>query len=170
MRRRRLDMVGAIALLAIAVALPTRAVASDGVNLTGLSVGDGIVWHATNPFFVQWDPNPKGYPSVVHFAVRGPHGEVLSTGADPEIWNATKPQVPPSPGIYRFEAWNVNTGSGESGPPVSIPLYFDNERPPSVAVRAPAWVAPGTTIPVQILHPTAPPPLSGIYGYAVSID
>jgi hypothetical protein len=169
-RHRRLDLAGAIVLLAIAVALPTRAAASDGINLTGLRVGDGIVWHAENPFFVQWDPNSIYYPSVVHFAVRGLRGEVLSTGADPENWSATKPQVPPVPGVYRFEAWSVNTISGQSGPVVSVPLYFDNERPPPVSVGAPAWVAPGTTIPVRIFRPTGPPPISGIYGYAVSID
>jgi hypothetical protein len=168
---RRLGLRTAGLLMAVAAlqvsTLPSPAAASDGVH--GLRVGDGIVWHAENPFFVEWDPDPAYILGVVHFAVRGPNGDVLSTGSDPEFWNAAKPEVPPVPGVYRFEAWTVNL-LGLAGPPVSIPLYFDNERPPAPSIGAPAWVAPGTTIPVKISRPTAPLPISRLDGYAVSID
>jgi len=51
-----------------------------------------------------------------------------------------------------------------------VPLYFDNARPGPAAIGAPAWVAPGTAIPVHLSAPSDVPPISGIHGYAISID
>jgi hypothetical protein len=51
-----------------------------------------------------------------------------------------------------------------------VPLYFDDARPQPVSVTAPAWVAAGTVVPIRLSHPAGPLPVSGIEGYAVSID
>src|SRR6201999_4401277 len=61
-------------------------------------------------------------------------------------------------------------GSEVFGPNVRVPLYFDDARPRPVSIAAPAWVAAGTVLPIDISHPAAPLPISGIAGYAVSLD
>jgi hypothetical protein len=169
----RARLLLALALLAI-TALPAAARASDGYNLTGLTVFEGGVWHADNTFYVHWDANPPEKASVVHWVVaNGAGGVILSAGEDPQRWNGATVRVPPTPGIYAFEATNWQLlvfGPDEFGPTVRAPLYFDDARPQPVSIAAPAWVAVGTTVPIRLSHPAAPLPISGIRGYAVSID
>jgi hypothetical protein len=171
---RPLAALVAVAAL-IALALPSPAAASDGVTITGLRVYGGDVWHADNQFRVEWDTNtPTPFLSVVKYAVRGP-GPRLLPGFDNQtvenpVSSATV-SVPSTPGIYWFEAWDYRPNSVEpNGPSVVVPLYFDDARPPAVAVSAPAWVAAGTPVPIHVAPATAPPPVSGIGGYAVTID
>jgi hypothetical protein len=160
----------ALALLAVA-ALPTPAGAA-GPEVAGLRVSGGDVWHADNRFFLEW--NPPGPQSVVHWSLTGgPSGALLAIGEDAERWNAIGVQVPPVPGLYWFEAtdWQpYSYGPEIFGPTVRVPLYFDNAPPRPVSVAVPAWVAAGTVVPIRLSHPTAPLPISGITGYAVSID
>ncbi|HEX4752842.1 MAG TPA: carboxypeptidase-like regulatory domain-containing protein, partial [Solirubrobacterales bacterium] len=150
--------------------------ASDGYHLTGLREPEGTIWRADNSFVVEWDRNPAGSSSIVYWAVRGPDHEPLGTGVgtDTKNWGATTVEVPPVPGLYWFEALNVGEGApftlGGLGPPVSIPLLFDDAPPRSVSITAPAWVAAGTVVPIHLSHPAGPLPVSGIHGYAVSID
>jgi hypothetical protein len=174
-RRLRAAILVTFALLAAVVASPAVAQATDGYNLTGLQVEGGATWHADDNFFVSWDPNPPGSPSVVRWFVSAISGGSTDTvlGEDAERWNAIKVKVPPVPGVYSFEAhdWNLNGfGPDAVGPGVAVPLYFDDVRPAPVSVAAPAWVAPGTPVPIHLSHPGAPLPISGIKGYAVSID
>jgi hypothetical protein len=174
-RRLRASILATFTLLAAVVALPAVAHATDGYNLTGLNVQGGAVWHADDNFFVSWDPNPPGSAYVVHWFVRAVSGGSAGTvlGEDSERWNAIKVKVPPVPGVYLFEAhdWNPNGyGPDAVGPGATVPLYFDDVRPGSVSITAPAWVAPGTPIPIHLSHPAAPLPISGVQGYAVSID
>jgi hypothetical protein len=161
----------AIVLLAVAIAAPALARASDGLNLTGLQVEDGATWHSSRLFFVEWDPNPPGSGSVVHWTVRAADGwpaQPESFGADPEGWNAVKVEVAPVPGIYVFETheWDIFA----IGPGVTVPLYFDDARPGAVGIEAPTWVAAGTAIPIHLSAPAGPLPISGIHGYAIAID
>jgi hypothetical protein len=182
-RRRAFDSTGgrrlcalaiAIALLAVAVALlaasaPARA--SDGLTLTGLQVADGGSWHSSRRFYVQWDPNPPASGSTVHWTVRAADGwpAVMPIfGADPERWNGATVDVPPVPGIYVFEAHNWDIFA--IGPAATVPLYFDDARPGPVGIEAPGWVAAGAPIPVHLAAPAGPLPISGIRGYAVSVD
>jgi hypothetical protein len=166
--------------MALTATLPPLAAASDGYYLTGLHVfGGNGVWHTDNGFFLQWDPNPplSSVEPGIRYVVRGT-GEELMPGypwitvpAD-EVSAAIK--VPPVPGVYHFEARNwkgpTNFGPDREGPSVSVPLYFDDARAPAVSIAAPAWVAAGTPVPIRIGHPAPPLPISGIQGYAVSID
>jgi hypothetical protein len=169
----RARLLLALALLAIG-ALPAGARASDGHNLTGLTVFEGGVWHADPTFHVSWDPNPPGTESVVHWWLGdAATGKAFDFGSDPERWNGIGVKVPAVPGVYFFEAneWpNYSFGSEVFGPRVGVLLYFDDARPQPVSIAAPAWVAAGTVVPIRLSHPAAPLPISGITGYAVSID
>lgn len=71
----------------------------------------------------------------------------------PNRWNATTVSVPPRPGIYLFEAssWRSNVfGPDQFGPPVKVPLHFDDVRPGPVSIVSPAWVAAGTVVPIRL--------------------
>jgi hypothetical protein len=159
----------AVVLVLIGVALPARAEATSELIVTGLHDAEGTVWHAQDQFVLEWDPNPSPLDAVFWYAVRGPNGEDLP-GFEPEMtqFNWAYVSVPPVPGIYSFEI--VDSDGHLAGPLQSVPLLFDNARPPSVAVWAPTWVAAGSPVPIRITPPTAALPLSGIKGYAVSID
>jgi hypothetical protein len=164
----------AIAFLAVAVptlAVPALARATDGLTLTGLRVEDGASWHSSRQFYVQWDPNPPESQSIVRWGVWGADGSPIAPpifGSDLERWNAVKVQVPPVPGVYLFGA--RDWGTPTIGPEVTVPMYFDDARPGAVGIEAPGWVAAGAPIPLHLAAPVGPLPISGIRGYAVSVD
>jgi hypothetical protein len=164
----------AIAFLAVAVptlAVPALARATDGLTLTGLRVEDGASWHSSRQFYVQWDPNPPESQSIVRWGVWGADGSPIAPpifGSDLERWNAVKVQVPPVPGVYLFGA--RDWGTPTIGPEVTVPMYFDDARPGPVRIEAPGWIAAGAPIPVHLAAPAGPLPISGIRGYAVSVN
>jgi hypothetical protein len=168
-----------VLLTLLAAALPSPAAASDGYYVTGLRVYGGNVWHADNQFRLEWDQNPPLTTTepALRYAVRGPAEEFLLgfplITIPPYEWS-TSVSVPPIPGVYLFQIHNWRgpyyAGRDLEGPNASVPLYFDDARPPAVALATPAWVAPGTPVPIHLSYPAAPLPLSGIVGYAVSID
>jgi hypothetical protein len=166
-------LAGALAALALcATVLPTLAAASDGHTITGLHVIGGNVWHADNQFRVEWDPNPPSSQSNVFYAVVGPGGEHLPSSFPNEAENKSTSvtvSVPPVPGVYALEAVETEA-SGGVGPPVYVSLFFDDSRPGPVGIAVPEWVAAGTVVPIHLSHPAEPLPISGIVGYAVSID
>lgn len=173
-RRAALAALAAACAL-IAAAFPSAADASDGTTLTGLHVIGGDVWHAENEFWVEWDPNPPTtFRSVVMYAVRSFAGTYLPGFTERTAENPLHQvavSVPPIPGAYRLEAWNHHPDDVfPNGPRVSVPLYFDDARPGAVGVSAPEWVAAGSAVPIHVTGWTSPAPLSGIQGYAVSID
>jgi hypothetical protein len=165
----------ALGVALLAAALPAPAGASDGTTLTGLHVYGGDVWHADNEFRVEWDPNPPTpFASVVRFAIRGSGRTLLPGFPEQTVENPVAVRVfsvPPVPGVYWFEAWDYHPNDVfPNGPAVAVPVFFDDARPPAAAVSAPAWVAPGTPVPIHVTPPTEALPVSGIHGYAVSID
>jgi hypothetical protein len=173
-RRAAMAVLAAAAAL-VAAAPPAPAGASDGTTLTGLRVFGGDVWHAENQFWVEWDPNPPTPTrSVVMYAVRSPGGTYLPGFPEQTVENPTRQvlvSVPATPGVYRFEAWDHHPGDVfPNGPRTSVPLYFDDARPAAVAVSAPGWVAAGSPVPIRVAWSTGPLPVSGVQGYAVSID
>ena len=171
--RARAALIVILALLA--AALPSAARASDGTTLTGLRVFGGNVWHAENQFWIEWDPNPPTpFRSVVKYAVRGPGDTIMPGFPTQTVENPTNlvlVNVPPTPGVYWLEAWDYHPDDVfPNGPSAFVPLYFDDARPPALTASAPSWVAAGTTVPIHVAAPSGPLPVSGIQGYAVSID
>jgi hypothetical protein len=71
----------------------------------------------------------------------------------------------PGPGNYIFMVWNPG-----NWPPTQVWLNFDDERPGPVALTAPAVIAGAAPITAQISFPRAHVPISGIAGYAVTLD
>jgi hypothetical protein len=167
--RRRQACRAAITLTALAVlvtaALTARtpiARAADGHELTGLVVGEASVWHTDDRFDAFWDPMPPG--TVTAYGVLDAAGREI-----PGYWGTTTEasisfRVPPTPGVYILEAWHAG------GQPVREPLYFDDAHPGPVGLTAPIWTAAGQDIPVRISLPAPPFPVSGIAGYAVTLD
>jgi hypothetical protein len=161
----------ATALAPLACAIATAASASDGHTLTGLRLYGASLWRSTNPFFVEWDPNPSLLTSSVHLQLFRSDGAMVGQATDEGLWSSgINVRVPEESGVYLLTAWDVDTATSAAGPVTWLPLHFDNTPPTSPAVNTPTWVAPGDSIPVHITHPPEPLPLSGIAGYAVSID
>jgi hypothetical protein len=89
-------------------------------------------------------------------------------------WAATAIQhlsVPPTPGAYTAEVW-LEDSAGAEGTPVTAKLRFDNGRPGQIEPPpVPAWIGRAAfPFTLHLGHPAGPPPLSGIRGYAASID
>jgi hypothetical protein len=133
--------------------------------------GGEDAWHAENDFRLEWDP-PGVAVSAVNYRVRDSRGELVAPAVRVP-WNPTLIEsilVSPEPGVYTVELWLEGTG-GTTGPEVSANLRFDDVRPGAARPLAPAgWVSASRATLLRIEAPTGPPPLSGIRGYAVSVD
>lgn len=139
-----------------------------------LRVIDGAdAWHAENDFRLGWDepPGPVAPIAAVHYRVRDEAGAVVGGSRIPWYYNRIdRPQLPPRPGHYTAEVWFENA-LGEQGPTASASLHFDDVSPTAVEPLLPAgWIGAGPAPLLRLTHPTAPLPISGIRGYAVSLD
>jgi len=85
--RSRAAAALAVAVALLAATLPASAGASDGINLTGLHVIGGDVWHADNQFHLEWDPNPAtSFPSEVRYELLG-GGSILRNAISRETFD-----------------------------------------------------------------------------------
>jgi hypothetical protein len=128
-------------------------------------------WHPSRMFALSWS-NPPGV-AAVHYRLLGRGGEVL-IGDTRLAWAASAIDhlsVPGAPGAYRTEVWLEDAG-GAQGPAASATLRFDDSRPGSVEpLPFPAWIGRSAfPYTVHFTHPSSPLPISGVRGYAVSID
>jgi hypothetical protein len=128
-------------------------------------------WHASRMFALSWS-NPPGV-AAVHYRLLGPTGGVL-IGDTTLPWAASAIEhlsVPAAPATYTAEVWLEDTG-GAQGHPVSARLRFDDARPGAVdPLPPPQWLGRSAfPYTVHLTHPSSPPPISGIRGYAVSTD
>jgi hypothetical protein len=163
----------ATAVLAALALLGTQEASAAGPQPIDLSVDGGEEsWHPQRSFALRWS-NPPGSIAAVHYRVLDPSGQV-AVGETTLDWAATAIQhlsVPPAPGAYTAEVW-LEDGKGAEGTPVSAKLRFDNGKPGQVeAAQVPAWIG-RTAFPytLHLGHPAGAPPLSGIRGYAATID
>ncbi len=137
--------------------------------------GEGS-WHPDWGFHISWD-NPGqdgGSPlAATHFQVRDPAGTVISPGEKRTRWaeEHADVNVSPTPGIYTFEVWNENA-LGEQGAIATAKLRYDPTRPGDVApLPVSGWISRNEfPLTLRMAHPAGPFSLSGIRGYAVSID
>ncbi len=161
------------AALAVVVAalLPSSAGAA-AFEPIGLSVDGGEEnWHAEPSFALRWSNPPS--VAAVHYRLLDPSGETSLQEARIG-WPATSIDhltVPNAVGAYTAEVW-LEDGMGNEGPTASARLRFDDTAPGAVAPQEPgAWIGRDDfPLQLRLTHPAEPLPLSGIRGYAVSID
>ncbi len=165
------------ALALLATALLTAALCGGTARGAGLQpidlrvLGGEETWHATPSFTLRWR-NPAGV-AAVQYRVLDPAGTV--SVADTRIsWAASAIEglhVPFVPGAYTAEV-QLEGVNHEVGAPVSATLRFDRTPPGRVEpLRPRGWIG-RAALPyiLRIAHPDGARPLSGIRGYAVSID
>ncbi|MGN6586061.1 MAG: hypothetical protein ACTHKT_01130 [Solirubrobacterales bacterium] len=155
--------------------LPSAAAAAEPLRITNRRVEGGEAsWHAENRFRLEWNqvPGPPTYSRAVLYRIYDSGGNLVEgpirvTGTP----GALDPvEVPPVPGAYRIELW-LEDAEGRAGPPAEAMLRFDDAAPPPPTAGAPAgWLAARQGAVLMVGHPQAPLPLSGIRGYAVSLD
>lgn len=164
-------------LLAALLAVAASGGAAEGAGLQPIDLrvdGGEEAWHATPSFSLRWR-NPTGGPAVasVHYRLLEPSGAV-SLGDTRIGWAATSIEglhVPFSPGAYTAEVW-LEDVDHNVGAPVPAKLRFDRTTPGQVEpLPVAGWIG-RTAFPhaLRLGHPAGPEPLSGIRGYAVSID
>jgi hypothetical protein len=165
----RVSVLAVVAMFAVAI---PAAKAATGLQPLELSVDGGEEsWHAEPGFALRWT-NPPGV-AAVHYRLLDPFGQ--TSLAEAKIgWAATAIQqltVPQVPGAYIAEVW-LEDSDGNEGTPVTARLRFDEDPPGQVDPQPPGgWIGRnGFPLTLGLSQPPAPQPLSGIRGYAVSID
>ena len=153
------------ALLAIGLVTPAAAPAASGE----LKPKAGDSWQADQAFAFDWDPVPPADPTAVVLRIYNFHRALVAEHR--LLLGPVLPDVlvPPIPDAYTLEAWMENE-SGQSGPHSTAILRFDNAPPPVPALALPTGWVGGTDIVVHLGRPAGAAPLSGIGGYAISVD
>jgi hypothetical protein len=164
------------AAVAAAVALGSAGAAAAVPQPIDLRVDGGEEsWHPEPSFALRWtNPLPSGGSPVaaVHHRLLDPGGNVIAEGevgwATTSIQNLTVPAIP---GAYVAQVW-LEDASRNEGTPVGVTLRFDDAAPGRVDPQpVPGWIARnGLPFALRLGRPAGPEPLSGIRGYAVSID
>lgn len=173
-----------LALAAVAAPAPGAAGAEQcgGDPTTGLTpcelevVGGEEAWRSDNVFSLRWrNPPPGGGPPVAAVHYRALDAEMQVVLAEKRIdWPAQQIEhfpVPFAPGVYRAEVW-LEDAAGNLGPPAAVRLRFDDARPGHVdPLPVSGWIGRADfPYPVRLGRPAGPQPLSGIRGYAVTVD
>jgi hypothetical protein len=147
---------------------------SDPPVIANLRVAGGETsWHPVDDFRLDWD-RPPGQPraSAVHYLVRDEAGQIVlpARRIAGEIGLIPHIHVHSAPGTYRAEVW-LEGPSGETGPVATAGLRLDDVAPgPATPIGPSGWIAADSPAVVRIGHPAGPLPISGIGGYAVSVD
>lgn len=152
-------------LLAISLTVAAEAVAASGV----LSPKIGSSWQAKRAFAIEWDPIAPSEPTEAVYEIRNSQGQLVDDFRRPIGEMLKDVSVPTAPDAYILDAWLVN-GSGGAGPRSSTVLRFDNTAPPPPGLESPpGWLLGAHSAVVGIVPPVGPP-LSGIGGFAISVD
>ena len=170
MRRVRAVLL-ALLVLAASLAHAPAVRAAEDLRIIDLRVSGGSGWQPTSRFRLDWDrAEGASAPVAAYFRLYDSSGAALGPPSRREELDRIDRIEVPAPGVYRVEAW-VEGASGETGPPASAVLRFD-DVPPATAVpkAAQPWFAGDEPVTVALSHPSLPLPLSGIRGYAVSVD
>jgi hypothetical protein len=177
---RRVLRAALAPLAAVATLLGGGLASADAVDplvLEDLRVGGGEdTWHADDDFLITWTPPPLPASELpiaaTLYRIRDAEGNVVV--GERRVLRRLPPlnhiHVPPTPGRYTADVW-LEATDGRRGPEASVTLRFDDARPGSVRPTAPdGWIPGGTPTLARVGHPAEPLPLSGIRGYAVSVD
>lgn len=170
-------LLGAIAALVCGDACAWASADSEALRPRDLQVADGgDTWHANNDFRVDWTMPPDAAGKIgisgIRYLIRDPAGNPIG----PEVFLAGRLTllehlyVPSRPGAYPIEL-RLESETGAVGPAATTVLRFDDVAPAMAQPLLPeAWINPGAKTILRIEHPAAPQPISGIRGYAVSVD
>jgi len=166
-----------LALLAALALLPVTTAGAAPLPPEDLQVSGGAdTWHSVDNFCLTWkNPTPQGGQPIaaVHYRVRNTLGTVVIGAAriDGPVEIVCELRLSNIPGIYDAEVWLEDT-AGSQGAPAAAKLRFDNVRPDNVTpLPASGWIArTGFPHTIRIGHSGGEPPLSGIRGYAISIN
>ena len=135
--------------------------------------GGEDTWHPEPVFRIDWTqvPGPPVFPRAVIYRLYNAGGQLVRGPV--RIANATtlSPLVlPQAPGAYKLEMW-LEDAEGQAGPVSFARLLFDDAAPGKPVVAAPTgWLSSRKDARVQIGPPQGSAPVSGIRGYAVSLD
>lgn len=167
--------------LALALAACLSMVGADTASATSsrwidrLRVEGGEeAWHSDERFVLNWtNAAPVGVASpavtAIDYRVLGPWGNVVEGGRIAWAASQLRLSLPWGPGEYTAEVW-LEDASGQLSPPASARLRLDQAQPSRVVPQlADGWIGGGAATQIRLPHP-AVVPISGIRGYAVSID
>lgn len=151
--------------------------------LAALAVVLGAAWPAGAAHAAQWqaspiflvDPTqvPGTSPDAekLQYLLLDPQGEPVRPVLTARPWDPVESiEVPPVPGVYQLQAW-IEDAEGREVRRASMSLPFDDAAPAPPAPSQPGrWLLGTEAAMLEIGHPEAPLPLSGIRGYAISTD
>ncbi|HKO37717.1 MAG TPA: hypothetical protein VJU14_05055 [Solirubrobacterales bacterium] len=159
------------AVLATVGLLAVGAPVAKALSAGELRIEDEASWHADPLIRFEWEPlPPPGQPIAAAYRLYDSRGELMRRWGS-LLEDFSDPFMAPSkPGIYTLEAW-LQDELGRHGPHSSATVRFDNSAPAAPApLPPPGWVLGVEAAILEIGPPPAPLPLSGIRGYAVSVD
>ncbi|HST69032.1 MAG TPA: hypothetical protein VLI94_05180 [Solirubrobacterales bacterium] len=159
------------AMLAAGLLSAGGAAATEALPAGELRVEDEASWHADREFHFEWQPlPPPGQPTNAVYRLYDPQGEQVRALTRPLDEMLEPFWVPPLPGAYTLEAW-LQDGAGRHGPRASATLRFDDSAPPVPTLQPPpGWVQGVEPATVEVDPSPTSPPLSGVRGYAISVD
>ncbi len=170
--------LGILALLsaAVALALADRTIASPAEQLYPIDLrvnGGEDRWHPHELIQLEWDRPPiadQGFPiTAVGYRLRNTAGTTVRETRLTGDHDSVELQVS-IPGAYTADVWLEGPG-GERGPAVSATLRYDHVRPGLAQPVSPTgWIAGAVAAEVSLQPPAGPLPVSGLRGYAVSVD
>jgi len=149
-----------IAALALLTSLPFSASAAE-------------TWQPSRDFSIDPEQVP-GHPAggwESRYQLFNPSGKPIgqeqhTSPTNPFRWYS----VPPVPGAYRLEAWVLNEAGAELARASTL-LRFDDVAPAMPGAGAPdRWLRGEEVALLDIDQASEPPPLSGLGGYAFSLD
>jgi len=166
--------LAALAVLAALLALGAAPASANPPAPDGLTVvGGEETWHSSGRFELEWPVPPAADPALTmtHYRLRDPQGNPIGGGPLHPLTDGIVVSVAGAPGIYSAEVW-FEDAAGSQGPAATVRLRFDYVRPASIQPEAPpSWIG-RTAFPLRVRlgHPVGPLPISGLRGYAVTID
>ncbi|HXR61369.1 MAG TPA: hypothetical protein VN732_08590, partial [Solirubrobacterales bacterium] len=158
--------------LAFAAAVPSTAGATD-FQISNLHVVGAAGWRPEPVFVLEWDrsPPPPASPSALLYRIYDSTGRLVqATVRNREAERRITIKAPEAPDAYKAELW-LEDAEGQMGPPAQVTLRFDDAVPSApVPSGPPGWLAAQQVAILDVGLSPAPLPVSGIRGYAVSID
>jgi hypothetical protein len=130
-------------------------------------------WQADQTFEIDpyRIPGRSSRATRINYLLRDPQGQQISPMIQRPSWNPLDSiAVPAVPGVYGLEAWSED-GAGNEVDRAFAELRFDDVAPAAPTPKGPTrWLLGTEPAILEIDQPDGPQPLSGIRGYALSVD